>query len=483
MADDRFRRQLAEVLDQWISEGLIEPEQRERIRTYYKLETLPQVAQGRFTFVLLLLGALLVGLGLITLIAANWVWIPRPLRALGAVGIMLSCQWLGWRRYETGSQRVGSALMLVGEMALGASIGLVAQWFQVSGSPAGLYLAWGLGILGVAWALRHTPSAVLAMILLCIGATLDYDRQALGLFNPVVVPWLVLGLLLPLAYWCRSRWVFTLGILLLSWSLQGLGSELGSWRYWGDNLAGPPASVTLSLAHLTGIWGLWCFGHHRGLGWLRLRLRLRPTDGDPQDQQDAQQGLDVGPTAQVLALVGLLGLLAVWSFQDPWLRVSEFQGELLGLLLAQPGAWSLGLLLLGSGILWATGLRHAGAEVMRDPSVAAAQAIGAIPLGLMLLIVVIGPLAGLSVLVVNFGLFGLALLLAWQGLQWAQRWRFWLGLLSITGLVLIRFFEFPGGLLIKSLVLVVCGVGVIVAGLRFEKSLLERSRVPKVSSS
>ncbi|NJM00137.1 MAG: DUF2157 domain-containing protein, partial [Synechococcaceae cyanobacterium SM2_3_2] len=63
MADDTFRRRLDQVLDQWVSEGLIESPQKDRIRDYYKLDDLARIASNRFTFLLLLLGGILVGVG------------------------------------------------------------------------------------------------------------------------------------------------------------------------------------------------------------------------------------------------------------------------------------------------------------------------------------------------------------------------------------------------------------------------------------
>jgi uncharacterized membrane protein len=41
-------------------------------------------------------------------------------------------------------------------------------------------------------------------------------------------PWLTLGLLVPLAYWCCSRWVFALAVVNFGLALQGLAERLGS---------------------------------------------------------------------------------------------------------------------------------------------------------------------------------------------------------------------------------------------------------------
>ncbi len=484
VADDRFRRQLSQVLDQWVSDGLIAPAQKDRIRDYYKLDDLPRVAGDRFTFVVLLLGALLVGLGLITFIAANWIWIPRPLRALGALGIMAGCQWVGFQRWRTGSRRLGTLLLLMGEMAIGASIGLAAQWFQVSGSPAGLFWAWGLGVLAVAWCIRHTPSGILALFLLLVGGVIDFDRGSIWAFDPAVSPWLVAATMMPLAYWCRSRWLMAQSILLLGMALLGLGSELGSWSWSGSSAGEIPTLFSISLAHLVGIWGVWSLGlwHQDGLVWLRLRLAINP-DPDPDLARDQDTGLDLAPTAQVLGLWGMLGILYIWSFSGVWEDVFfEYGGlgSLLGRLTQSAAGWSLLGLILGVGILWGWRLRRDWPAIQQDWAgpVGMAHAVGILPLLLMGMWALggIAVLSALWILLVNGLLLALGMLLVWQGLQWAQRWRFWLGLLTMTGLVLTRFFEFPGDLLLKSLVLVLSGVAVIGAGLRFEKTIMARPR-------
>jgi uncharacterized membrane protein len=90
--DDRFRRQLADLLNTWVEQGLIEPAQRDRLREYYQLESLPRTAGSRFTLLLLLFGAVLVGLGAISFVAANWDAIPRWARALGSLALTLGLQ-------------------------------------------------------------------------------------------------------------------------------------------------------------------------------------------------------------------------------------------------------------------------------------------------------------------------------------------------------------------------------------------------------
>jgi hypothetical protein len=108
-----------------------------------------------------------------------------------------------------------------------------------------------------------------------------------------------------------------------------------------------------------------------------------------------------------------------------------------------------------------------GGERREQPEIVLDLAIGGTVLSLLLLLHA-GALGGMTLVLTNLLLFALASVLTWQGLQLGIRWRFWLGLLALTGQIISRFFEYDTGLLLKSLVLVVCGLGAIAAGLAFE---------------
>ncbi len=207
---------------------------------------------------LLLLGAVLVGLGVISFVAANWDAIPRWARALGSLALALGLQGAGFRLRQQGSPRLGSALLIAGELSLGAAVGLTAQWVQIGGSPAGLFLAWGLGSLAMAYGLRHTPSGILACLLFALAGITTLWEEGIGSALDPLYPWLALGLLLPLAYGCRSRWILALALVNFGLALERLA---GRWD-------GSAESLTLwLLLGLAVVWGLG-FWHQRRGQWL-----------------------------------------------------------------------------------------------------------------------------------------------------------------------------------------------------------------------
>lgn len=68
----------------------------------------------------------------------------------------------------------------------------------------------------------------------------------------------------------------------------------------------------------------------------------------------------------------------------------------------------------------------------------------------------------------------LAAVLLWGARILEDRRLFWCGVLMAAAYVLGRSFEYETGLLVKAIVFVMCGVGVIVAGVMYEKYLKRR---------
>ena len=77
--------------------------------------------------------------------------------------------------------------------------------------------------------------------------------------------------------------------------------------------------------------------------------------------------------------------------------------------------------------------------------------------------------------VINIEMFLLAAGLIRIGLAQGIRGAFWGGLVLLTLQIISRTFEYNTGLLLKSFVFILCGLGVIAAGLWFERHLSSSS--------
>jgi uncharacterized membrane protein len=488
MPSDKFRYQLRQEADLWRRDGLIDVTQYQQLAERYQFGTLETAARNRFTLILLGLGSLLVGLAVITFVAANWqVW-PRPVKVTLLLSLFVGVNSAGfylWRHRpssgpERWQHRLGQGLLLLGTLVLGANLALMAQMFQLNGPSHELYLVWGLGVIAMAYSLRLTSLGVVALVLLGLGywqAVFNWGSLELG---SVWLRWLLeymplcIGLLaIPLAYWCRSRVIFVLGAIAVISAFEGnFGSDsFGYSRILIDTdwalaiaFALPPA---LLWAYDDTFWAE--RGQHRPLS---LEVH-RPFQF----------------LARSLALL-FLSLLLYWlSFHWFWDgRPTDYS------LRATPETfnpiWVNLVVLLGLILLeWVYLVRQARPHWLRRPldlsTPVMASFIG------MIAVLPFLPAEGefgaaIAVFTVNVLLFLLGAGLIREGIAAGQRTIFWLGMTLLTLQILSRLFEYSTGLLFKSLVLFLCGLGVIAIGLWFERyvrALSVQAMVPATPNS
>jgi uncharacterized membrane protein len=175
-----FYERLLREIESWQGEGLITPEQKARILDRYRRakEIEEKAGPGKLITTISVLGSILVGVGVLLFIAANWSEIPR----WGKVGIifisMLTSHCLGYYlRYERKNYpKVGASLILLGSTIFGAGIFLVAQIYNVTVHYPNGPLMWGLAVLPLAYFLRFNSLMTLALfaLFLWLGMELSF---------------------------------------------------------------------------------------------------------------------------------------------------------------------------------------------------------------------------------------------------------------------------------------------------------------------
>jgi uncharacterized membrane protein len=201
-----FRRQIGLEIAAWEREGLVQPEQAQALRARYGLlegETVQTLHQSRLVQVLSVLGVILVGVGVILFIGANWEQIPRWGRFALLFCATAAAYGGGYHlAYRTGAYpKVGMALLLLGSLLWGASIFLIWQIFHLGGTGPGqsdaakALLYWFVGVLPLAYILRSPLHLALSLIVgsIWLGVVLsDLDAQPIA----VVTLFLSVGVLL-----------------------------------------------------------------------------------------------------------------------------------------------------------------------------------------------------------------------------------------------------------------------------------------------
>jgi len=227
MARLECREWLEGEVREWERDGVISADQTKAILARY-----PGDAAGRPWGMIIFscLGAVIVGLGIILLLAYNWDAIPNlvklaiilgSLAVVHAIGIKLV---VGAGRYRA----LGEGISLLGSMLFGAGIFLVAQIYNIDEHFPNAFLIWGLGVLAMAMVMPSIPQAILATVLLTIWS----GSERLGFDSPVwVTPVLLLGLIGPLAW--RSRSHLLLGVLIPAFFLAyGFSMPTGGNHDW-----------------------------------------------------------------------------------------------------------------------------------------------------------------------------------------------------------------------------------------------------------
>ena len=186
-------------LPQLTSSGILPPSIAEVLRHHYDSQSQDDSKSTLrlVPLVCALLGSALIGCGIILLIAHNWDDLSRTARAcLSFAPLILSIAVSGfalWRHFTSTAWREGAALFQT--LAIGASISLVSQTYNISGDFPSFMLTWLLLSLPVIYLLRSTGTAVLYVV----GATVRMGSCADDWHSSTALApnWLLLLLALP----------------------------------------------------------------------------------------------------------------------------------------------------------------------------------------------------------------------------------------------------------------------------------------------
>ncbi|WP_341526194.1 DUF2157 domain-containing protein [Nostoc sp. UHCC 0302] len=466
MIFDNFRRQLRQEAQLWQDEGLIDADFYKVLAQRYQFNELENAARDRFVFILIAVGATLLGLGVITFVAANWQALTREAKLIILLSLFLITNIAGfslWRKPARGRKRrqqvFGEGLLILSALTIGANMGLLAQTFHVSGSSYELFLGWGFAVLLMAYSLRLTSLGLLALILAIIGYFSGYWSASGDDFTwaQLVIKHmpLVLGVVfVPLAYWCRSGWIFRSAAIafVIFWQIHLNSLQVVTYT-------DAPAWIAIAAFVLPPAL-LWSYDDVL-FGQITSRV--------------------FQPFARTLAIVFFSITFYFLSFHFLWeARSDSYQN------IVRNNSFATWLPLIDVVIFTALALWqwwHLMRPTRRERIDFKTIAVGCLILITALVLFVhqaITPIPVILIFTFNVLLALLGFGLIREALELGERRVFWGGIVLITLQIISRMLEYETALLFKSLVFVLCGVAVIFAGLWFEKYL---SSLPASSTS
>ena len=157
--------------NRWVREGIVTPEQLARIAALYE-------TKERDAGALPLLGGLLLGLGVLSFVAANWQEIGNPIRIALLLSAMLGFYAAGGRLFARGRESAGVALVSVGLFAFGGGLVLVNQMFHLIMYSAATLVVWAAAGAALAYVFRSRYLYLVAVVLTFVAQ--GYSLGAFG---------------------------------------------------------------------------------------------------------------------------------------------------------------------------------------------------------------------------------------------------------------------------------------------------------------
>lgn len=259
------RESLPALLERWQAGGLLSARQVRAILAHEGLGDgePPRRAASPWAVTVSALGALVLGLGVIALVGANWRGLPGWAKLLTVLLPMLGAYAGGYRlRDRPGATLpgLGAALYLLGGMLYGALLALVSQGFQLDVGVTTLLALWGLGLSVLAYAVRLPPALHLALPL---GAVIPLS----GIYGG----WPTWTLGRP-EFTIGSAGLLMLGAALLHGGEPGRRDLSNPWAFWGPPLGlGSVFALHVQGGDVVSPWLLLLTALALGLTWLGHR--------------------------------------------------------------------------------------------------------------------------------------------------------------------------------------------------------------------
>jgi uncharacterized membrane protein len=279
---------LLQELPELVADGVIEREAADRLARHYG--TLREGAQRNAAVVAVaVLGSLLVGAGIILLLAHNWEELSRLARTVVAFVPLIIAQglvgWTLWKRPDSVAWREGSATLLT--LSLGVALAIVDQTYHTGEDLSSYLLRWLLLASPLPWLLRSTSASALYII----GAT-SWSVAAISIGSDPFWFWLLCLPVVPVLLHLGEQHRSGLRLINLLWVTAGCLCVVA-----GVCLAELDADPLLWLVVYCGLLA----------GMVAIQRWLQPAGASWWRE----------PLATVGTL-GISGIFLVFSFADPW---------------------------------------------------------------------------------------------------------------------------------------------------------------------
>lgn len=405
-----------------IKAGVISQETAIRIEAFYKNRR--DSSPNKLLVVFGILGAILVGLGIILMIAHNWDEFSRTTKTILAffplVTAHIVCGFVLLKKLDNTAWRESAATFLV--FAIGACISLISQIYNISGNLSTFFLTWMLLCLPLIYVIKSSVTALFYVI------GLTYYAITIGYFAypswPPNIYILLILAVLPHYYFLFKNRPKSNFLTLQNWLIPlSLTIVLGSFTYGSEEL------IFIAYFSLFGLF--YMIGNNQFFNKQTLRNNAY----------------------KVIASLGTLILLFISSFEGYWAKVKYSEFEFLEILTTPEFFAAAGISLFAMIYLY---LQQKNKPIKHIPPFS-------IIFILYILCFIIGLFSSISFILINLIIFSISILTIIQGVKEENFGILNLGLSIMTTLIICRFLDSDLSFIIRGLLLMIIGIGFFAA--------------------
>lgn len=407
---------------------IISQETAGKIRDYYQQKS--GQSQNRLLIVFGILGAILTGLGIILIIAHNWDELSRATKTIFAfiplIGGQVICGYTLLKKPESVSWRESGSAFLF--FAVGGSISLVSQIYNIPGNLDSFLLTWVLLCLPLIYVMRSSIASLLCLVGITWYATetgyWSYPSTESYLY------WILLMAVLPhysMLLWKRTESNFTV---------------FHNWLV--------PLSVIIALGTVAKNTEELMFAGYISLFGL---FYLIGNTGFFKGQKTANNAY------LILGSMGTISLLLALSFDWFWEELIKQKFQFSEVMTSPEMIATVVISLLAFVLFFIQQKRKSLADIKPIEPVFI----------LFIITFILGLVFPAAAVLVNLLVFAIAILTIREGAKLSHLGILNYGLLIITALVICRFFDTDLSFVLRGLLFVSVGIGFFVVNFRMLK--------------
>ncbi len=422
-------RWLYQELPELVQNGVLSQDCADKLQQHYG----PVRTTGKTTAMLVILGtlgSLLIGLGIILLLAHNWEQFSRFTRMiLSLLPLVLGqglCLWVMQKKPDSGAFKEGAATFL--SLMVGAAISLIGQTYNIPADSGSFTLTWMLLIIPLTYLMQATLPAVFYLIGITVWTGINFD----SLLN-VFWFWPLAAVTLPHFLWAIRRESYALRGAIFSFIAViciSFGASFSLGKFW------PSAWMFIFSGLYSIFYSLGCVKAGGLTANWQKPLRL-------------------------LGGIALFILAYIFTFRNVWVYGLGANPEIsgTGFLLDQTIIIAI---VTGAVLLFFGNIRNRNQI---------ASLFSVVPLLVFIAYLVSARSPVLALLIFNAYLLVLSISHIRLGIRNANLGLTNIGMLMLAVLIIARFFDSDIGFVAKGLVFIILGIGFLTVNLQLSRRL------------